>query len=206
MVFDFNYSENNNFIRSKTEVKNQIVNEKGYKLRAEIENAETLEVIWSQVASVLGKSFWSIEPDEIGYRFLYEVADKIDKYDFLMPIGNEFFKDTYSDSDRYKMFEEMITYARLNMINIFVHPSFQSRENDLFVRNLVFLKDAIAERTELLDRVSTEILSRKLFDTIGSVQGKIDDKSNKLMLKVLKQIQDVENGNFQQKKWWEFWK
>src|SRR5690606_28193651 len=108
MTFSFEYSENDNIIRSKMDVNGEIIDENGEKLQVENENDDISEVIWKQIETVLGKPFLNIELEEKAFRFLIKnnsftvnqpIKDEVkefDKFDFLVPISREKLKSEYS--------------------------------------------------------------------------------------------------------------
>lgn len=90
MSFYFGYSENNNVIRSKMEVNGKVLNKEGNKLQIENEIDDVSEVIWKQIETVLGKPFWSIEPEEKVYRF---------------SIKNNYFEEDSNSVEQQKLLE-----------------------------------------------------------------------------------------------------
>lgn len=71
MAFNLNYCEGQNVKRSIMEVNGERMTDEGDKLQAENSAEDTSEIIWQQMGEVLGKTFWSIEPDEKAYRYKF---------------------------------------------------------------------------------------------------------------------------------------
>jgi hypothetical protein len=71
MAFNLNYCENGVLKRSIMEVEDNRMAEEGERLEVEDKSEDTSEVIWNQIEVVLGKSFWSIEPNENAVRYLF---------------------------------------------------------------------------------------------------------------------------------------
>lgn len=72
MAFDFTYTENGTIIRSKTEINNELLDESGKELDVEESSEDTSETIWNQIAIILGKRYWDIQPDEKCFRYKLE--------------------------------------------------------------------------------------------------------------------------------------
>lgn len=107
MTFSFGYSENDNIIRSKMDVNGEIIDENGEKLQVENENDDISEVIWKQIETVLGKSFWSIEPEEKAYRFLIKNDSSNNQ-----PVNNE--QDELTENE--KRLKNTEAYKTINEI------------------------------------------------------------------------------------------
>lgn len=76
MAFNINYCENGIEKRSIMEVEEQRMQDAGEKLDVEERSADTSEIIWNQIEVVIGKSFWSIEPDEKAVRYVFVNNDQ----------------------------------------------------------------------------------------------------------------------------------
>lgn len=77
MAFNINYCENGIEKRSIMEVNDQRMQDTGEKLDIEEKSADTSEIIWNQIEVVIGKSFWSIEPDEKSVRYVFAKSGKV---------------------------------------------------------------------------------------------------------------------------------
>lgn len=71
MAFNLAYCENDVLKRSIMEVEDNRMADEGEKLEVEDRSEDTSEIIWNQIEVVLGKRFWSIEPDEKAERYLF---------------------------------------------------------------------------------------------------------------------------------------
>lgn len=78
MVFVFAYTENDEYIRSKTEINGEIFDDQGSELEIEAEESDLSEVILEQMNIVLGEKFWDISPDAKAVRFLVKNSDETD--------------------------------------------------------------------------------------------------------------------------------
>lgn len=221
MAFNFGYTENGENIRSKMEVNGEVIDENGNKL--EIENEEEIsEIILKMIAKILGKSFENIETTEKAYRFLIkehsynnlenQIQDvENDKFDFLNLINREDFKTKYFKDDLIKLFNIMIKYAQENSINIFYQPICYKDATNIFMVNLVYLKNAISEHNDLINLFNSKI-PMNAFSAIGKAyENQIDKETNIMLLQminVMKPIQQNENNEriIANKKWWQFWK
>jgi len=76
MAFNLAYCENDVLKRSIMQVEDNRMAEEGEKLEVEDKSEDTSEIIWNQMEVVLGKSFWSIEPDEKAERYLFVKEEK----------------------------------------------------------------------------------------------------------------------------------
>jgi hypothetical protein len=76
MAFNLAYCENDVLKRSIMQVEDNRMTEEGEKLEVEDKSEDTSEIIWNQIEVVLGKSFWSIEPDEKAERYLFVKEEK----------------------------------------------------------------------------------------------------------------------------------
>jgi hypothetical protein len=76
MAFNLAYCENDVLKRSIMQVEDNRMTEEGEKLEVEGKSEDTSEIIWNQMEVVLGKSFWSIEPDEKAERYLFVKEEK----------------------------------------------------------------------------------------------------------------------------------
>jgi len=72
MAFNVNYCENGILKRSIMEVNNDRFTDDGEKLSVEDKSSDTSEIIWNQMEVLLGKKFWSIEPDEKAIRYFVQ--------------------------------------------------------------------------------------------------------------------------------------
>jgi len=70
MAFNIVYCENGVETRSIMEVNDERFEDSGNKLEIEDSSEDTSEIIWNQIAVVIGKRFWDIEPDEKAYSFV----------------------------------------------------------------------------------------------------------------------------------------
>ena len=76
MAFNLAYCDNDVLKRSIMQVEDNRIAEEGEKLEVEFKSDDISEVIWNQIEVVLGKSFWSIEPDEKAERYLFVKEEK----------------------------------------------------------------------------------------------------------------------------------
>lgn len=133
MAFNFEYTENEKHIRSKMVVNEEVIDEEGIKLKAEYENDDTSEHIWQQLSLVLGKSFWSIEPDEKAYRFLIREAANKTEQEIIEP--RPVVKiDKFDFSNLYKQEDLETQHSNTEMINI-VKPIQDIEEDEVAVVN-----------------------------------------------------------------------
>jgi len=221
MTFSFEYSENDNIIRSKMDVNGEIIDENGEKLQVENENDDISEVIWKQIETVLGKPFLNIELEEKAFRFLIKnnsftvnqpIKDEVkefDKFDFLVPISREKLKSEYSQNDFKELFDKMIKYAQQNTINIFLQPNFQEQKHYVFMKNFVALKETISEDSGLFSFFNSKIILNA-FQAFGKAnRTHIDSKTNTEMMQMIMAIKPVNQSKViikNSKKWWQFWK
>lgn len=77
MAFYFEYTENQETIRSKMEVEGLLIEEQGKPLDIEDQAKDTSEVIWEQVAQVLGQKFEEIQPGARWTRYTIRPATTI---------------------------------------------------------------------------------------------------------------------------------
>lgn len=71
MAFNINYCEKGIDKRSIMEVNEERMQDEGEKLSVEETSEDTSEIIWNQLAVVIGKRFWDIEPDEKAVRYIF---------------------------------------------------------------------------------------------------------------------------------------
>ncbi len=71
MAFNMNYCESGVEKRSIMEIEENRIQDEGEKLEVEFSSADTSEIIWKQLAVVIEKKFWNIEPDEKAVRFRF---------------------------------------------------------------------------------------------------------------------------------------
>jgi hypothetical protein len=76
MAFNLAYCENDVLKRSIMQVEDNRIAEEGEKLEVEGKSEDISEIIWNQMEVVLGKSFWSIEPNEKAERYLFVKEEK----------------------------------------------------------------------------------------------------------------------------------
>lgn len=228
MAFIFSYNENQNNIRYKMEVNGEIIDESGIKLKKEDENNDISEVILNQLSEVLGKSFRNIEAGEKAYRFIIKNPSnnvennqqsfdtpikEVDKFDFLSILNREDLKNKYSKAELLQLFNKMVAYAQQNSINFFFHPSYYNGSSNIFMVNLLYLKDTISEHSDLLELLNTKI-PMNAFGAIGKAyENQIDKEANIQMLQMINVMKPIqENGSREKlvtnnnKKWWQFWK
>jgi hypothetical protein len=156
MAFYLAYSVNNRTLRNIMEFEGEKITDEGEKLDFE-EGQETSELIFDYISYVLGEDFWEIDDSEKVYRFAIVNKEnpiieqpKRDKFDFLVPISIEEFQSNYSQEELIELWNKMLEYAKANSLNIFQHPSkFQGNLN-LFMVNLLYLKNKITEFPELV--------------------------------------------------------
>ena len=222
MAFNFGYTENGNNIRSKMEVNGEIIDENGNKLEIENDEEDISEIIWKLISEILGISFESIETNEKAFRFSIKEPSYInsenqiqevenDKFDFSNLFNRYDLKTKYTKDELVKLFNKMIKYAQENSINIFYQPICYKDSTNIFMANLVYLKDAISEHNDLIDLFNSKIPMNS-FSAIGrAYENQIDEDTNIRMLqmiKVMKPIQQNENNKNikENKSWWQFWK
>lgn len=78
MTFILNYCENGIVKRTIMESDGERFEDHGNQLEVEETSEDTSEIIWSQIEQVIGRSFWSIEPEESAVRYVF-VAEKNQK-------------------------------------------------------------------------------------------------------------------------------
>ena len=71
MTFILNYCENGIEKRTIMESDGERFEDDGTKLEVEETSEDTSEIIWSQIEQVIGRSFWSIEPEECAVRYIF---------------------------------------------------------------------------------------------------------------------------------------
>ncbi|MEJ8757714.1 hypothetical protein WG947_11935 [Pontibacter sp. H259] len=71
MAFNLNYCEKGEVERSIMEVNGDRMTDEGERLEAEDRSEDISDLIFNQMAVVLGKSFWSIEPGESAERYVF---------------------------------------------------------------------------------------------------------------------------------------
>jgi hypothetical protein len=71
MAFNINYCENGVEKRSIMEVNDKRIRNEGEKLEVEDKSEDASEIIWNQIEVLIGKKFWSIEPDEKAFRYVF---------------------------------------------------------------------------------------------------------------------------------------
>ncbi len=71
MVFNVNYCEYGIAKRSILEVNDERMQDIGETLEVEDTSEDTSEIIFNQIETVIGKSFWNIEPDEKAIRYKF---------------------------------------------------------------------------------------------------------------------------------------
>jgi hypothetical protein len=76
MAFNLAYCENDVLKRSIMQVEDNRMAEKGERLEVEDKSEDISEIIWNQIEVVLGKSFWSIEPNEKAERYVFLKEEK----------------------------------------------------------------------------------------------------------------------------------
>ena len=78
MVFNFNYCEGQEVKRSFIEFNGDKISEKGEKLNIEGRKLDSTNIIFEQIGVIIGKNFWSIEPNEkvFRYKFIYDAKLK----------------------------------------------------------------------------------------------------------------------------------
>lgn len=69
MVYSFHYSENGKIIRSKMEVKGEIIDDEATNEATKNEEVDIASLIWQYINQVLGQSYFSIKPDEKVFRY-----------------------------------------------------------------------------------------------------------------------------------------
>lgn len=74
MAFYFEYTENQKTVRSKMEVEGLVIEEHGKPLNIEDQAMDTSEVIWEQLAQVLGQKFDEIQPGATWTRYTIRPA------------------------------------------------------------------------------------------------------------------------------------
>lgn len=77
MAFNLNYCEQGLEKRSIMEVNDERMQDEGERLAIEDQSEDTSEIIWNQMAVVIGKRFWDIEPDEKAYRYLFTTVNTL---------------------------------------------------------------------------------------------------------------------------------
>ncbi len=75
MAFYFGYTENQEIVRSKMEVDGLLIEDQGDPLDTEAKAIDTSEVIWKQLAKVLGREFEAIQPEARWIRYAIEPGD-----------------------------------------------------------------------------------------------------------------------------------
>jgi hypothetical protein len=71
MAFNLNYCVQQEIKRSIMEAEGERMTDEGERLPIERSAEDTSEIIWGQIGEVLGKTFWSIEPNEKAYRYKF---------------------------------------------------------------------------------------------------------------------------------------
>lgn len=71
MTFYLNYCENGVKKRSIIETEDERQEDNGEKLEIEKTAEDTSEIIWGQIGTVLGKSYWDIELEEKAMRYVF---------------------------------------------------------------------------------------------------------------------------------------
>jgi hypothetical protein len=74
MAFNLNYTENEKEVRSIMQFNDKKLTDEGEKF--DFEDDDTSETIWKKIESVLGESFWNIQPEEKCYRYRYSIITK----------------------------------------------------------------------------------------------------------------------------------
>lgn len=72
MVFKVGYCENGIEKRSIIEVEDDRVQDDGIALAVEATSEDTSEIVWNQIAEVLGKPFWNIDSGEVAERYIFD--------------------------------------------------------------------------------------------------------------------------------------
>jgi len=78
MFFDLNYVVDNKLVRSKMEANGEVDAAVGEPLDLEKDNEDMSEVIWKQIEVVLGKSFFTIQPEEKVVRYRIKNTSEVD--------------------------------------------------------------------------------------------------------------------------------
>lgn len=225
MVFKFSYTQSGYIVSSKMVVNGKIIDEQGNEIKTEEENEDVSNVVLQLLSQILGKSFLEIEPTEKAYRFLIKESlstgenesggiDPIaptNKFDFSNLFNREDLKTQYSKNDLVELFDLMIKYAQRNSINIFFQPICFKDSLNIFMVNLVYLKDTISQHNDLKELINSKI-PMNAFGAIGrAYENQIDKDTNIRMLQMINLIKPIlQNGANKNiptnKKWWEFWK
>jgi hypothetical protein len=217
MAFYLAYSLNNRTIRTIMEFEGEIITDDGEELDFE-DRQETSELIWDFVSHVLGEDFWEIDESEKVYRFAMIDKEnpiieqpKRDKFDFLMPISMEEFQSNYNQEEWLELWNKMMEYAKNNSLNIFNHPSKFQGNHNLFMVNLLYLKNTLMDQPELM-KVFQSKIPLDAFSAIGKAYSiQFDEDTDKKMKELIQSIptihlQKTESFPPVDKKWWEFWK
>lgn len=109
-AYHFRYTQNGELVRARMEYEDQIINEEGRKLPLEIEEVEIIEVIWKQMAKLLGESFWDIEPDAKVYRYKIVNQDDISNTEYSESVEIDHKIDDANDEREESSFPIQETY------------------------------------------------------------------------------------------------
>lgn len=217
MAFYLAYSVNNRPLRTLMEFEGEKITDEGEELDFE-EGQETSELIWDFVSHVLGEDFWEIGESKKAFRFTRIDKEnpimeppKRDKFDFLIPISMEVFQSDYNQEECLELWNKMMEYAKAHSLNIFNHPSKFQGNHNLFMVNLLYLKNTLLGKPELMKIFQSKI-PLDAFSAIGKAYSiQFDEDTDKKMKELIQMIPPISLQRKDpipsvDKKWWEFWK
>lgn len=216
MAFNLNYSENGIEKRSIMEINGDKIQDEGEKLEIELNSKDISEIIWNQIEIVLKQKFWNIEPSQKAIRYIFKnnAEIKIEKisseYNLDMPISKEDLSTKFSDSELFKSFDEIIEFAQHNKINIFIYP-WAHKENSRMFMNLFAIISEIEKRNNLSNEIEKRMPLERFKMICKFNPDNVDSKTNLKMLQQVNQINFKSNNlhterDFDEKKWWQFWR
>lgn len=217
MAFYFAYSVNNRTQRTLLEFEGERITDEGEEFDFE-ENQETSELIWEYISHVLGEDFWEIDESAKAYRYAIvseakneTIPTPKDKFDFLIPISTNEFQSNYSQEELLHLWNQMMIYAKTHSLNIFNHPSKFQGNHNIFMVNLLYLKNTISTFPELVKTFQSKI-PLDAFNAIGKAYSiDFNEETDRKMKQLVQAIPTIDLHQPQKstsvdKKWWEFWK
>jgi len=194
MAFKFDYNEGKILRRSIMEVKGKNLDNYGNSLSVEEISTDTSEIIFAQISQVLGKEFFSIEPDERAFKLTFatekdatEIYNKISKLITTKVVANGL--DSLEElKTLYGLYLKM--GGKLSPVEskaTFFKNEYKNRQ----VKEFIYVLSKDWERVDKKEK--NPILSNIMITTTAIMWHlkKID-------------ISDIRDGSFVYKKWWQF--
>lgn len=224
MTFYLRYHEKGKLKRLLAEHDGSIEMDQGEKLPVEEDAEDMQEFIWLQMEEVLGKSFWSLEPEEKAMRYYFNPnpsAQTNKAEEKRIPFTDDPEREQKAINDFKSGYHELSAKACFAERDKLVHFYNSGMKNVLIALQYTALNEVMEERN-LRNRFrglglnESAALRKKLLNTPPDQRNKdYQDDLDCLDFRIELMLAEIKNRRTQQpqpaqaapaKKWWEFWK